>query len=163
VGGVLDHLGGIPAAGQPDQPALVVVSGAQAGAAERVDDLVQVVGPGRVVDEPGRVAVPVGDGNQVALVVVLIPHPVAVRVNDSTDPPLGGALEGNLLPGRADDAGVAESQGVAVGIEDAAELARRRVDLVRHALLGRQRVDGPGSGMPSPARKSGASATECKS
>ena len=77
--GELDGLAG--GVDQGDQPALVVVLGADALAAQRVDDLRQEVGAARlVVDELRHVAVAVGDGDQVAVGVVLVLDRVAHRV-----------------------------------------------------------------------------------
>ena len=71
VGADLDRVAG--GVDERDQPALGVVLGPHAGAAERVVDLGQEVRPARcVIDERRRVAVAVGHGHEVALGVVRV-------------------------------------------------------------------------------------------
>src|SRR5262249_24547978 len=127
---------------EPGQPALGVVLGGYPGSAQRVDDPVQVVGGRRAVDELCRVAGPVGDGHQVAVLVVAVTDLAAHRVRDGADAPLRVALERHADAGGACDAIVAERQRVAVGVRNAAELAGRGVDVVGDAVLGRQGVAG---------------------
>src|SRR5205807_9957145 len=90
-----------------DKPALGIVLSADPHAAECVDHLVEIVRPGRVVDQARDVAGAVSDAYQIAVTIVLIADTLAGRADDAHDSALRVAVEGRAAAGWAVHAGFA--------------------------------------------------------
>ena len=156
--GVNDPLGGIVgiveqlnrvASGihQVHEPALNVIFRAHSRAAQRINNLLQVMQPVRAVNELRDIGFTIRHGDQVATRIVHVADDFPHWIGDGGNASLRIATDVHALAGRMDYSRIGESERVSVDINHLRHLSRFCIDLVGKTFFGGERINAPQRGV----------------